>query len=137
MNVDLQGVSIDPIQPKIRVARQTTVKSFLKNNVGVIPKGEATCHITVNGKYLHKPGNFKSDHWLLEGVKIEQGNYEVFCKSKKQMKEGELTEIAFTVKGKRVGTADITLASSLSGDSKNWDIDGLNQSVRTELIVAK
>lgn len=133
--VDLQAVSIDPIKSQIRVARQTTVKAYLKNNVSTLPAKDGTCHITVNGKYLHKPANVKSAHWLLQGIKVEQGNYELFLVTKKQIKEGESTEITFTIKGKRTGKADITLASSLSGNSLNWDIDGFNQSVSTQIIV--
>ena len=139
---DLQAVSIDPMKPTIKVGQQTTVKLFLKNNgPGIIAKGEATCHITVDGKFLNKPAGVKAIRkaWTLDGPVItKDGRYEIYLTNKAgdiSVNEPELQGVSFTVRGKKGGKGFITVVSSLSGSAQSSDVDGSNQSVSTEIII--
>lgn len=138
--VDLQAVSVDPLRPTISVGSQTTIVSNIKNNgPDNIPVGEAVVHITVNGKYLNKPAGFKSDRWELDTIYTNSvsKNYEVWVRNSKAVGVNEpgWPGFKFTVKGKTVGSGDITLTSSLSGNATASDYDGANQSARTVLII--
>lgn len=139
--VDLQTVSIDPLSPSIKKGSQTTIFANIKNNVGVIEKGGAKIHCTINGQYLSKPNTFRSVgiKWKLEAIKTQNGNHELFAVNAEPIPTGQLRfpGIKFSVRGKAIGVADITLVSSLSADSQSSDVDGANQSARTQLIVTK
>jgi len=134
--IDFQAVSIDPMKPKIKTTSQTTIVASLKNNgPDVIEKGDIIVHITVNGRFARKPNSFSSKAWKLQGIKTEQGNYEIYAENKSPIEMNETTELKFIVKAKAVGKIDITLVSTVAPTSSASDINGDNQSVRTELIV--
>ncbi len=142
--VDLQAVAIEPLKPKIKVKAQTTVKVFMKNNgPGEIPKKQGVFHVTVGGKFLNKPSGVKSPDslWALQGPIISKdGKYELYFHNTSPIPVNDGSKdievaIAFYVKGKKAGKAEITLASSLSADAEVSDADGNNQAVTTEIIV--
>jgi hypothetical protein len=134
---DLQAVSIDPGKPSIKVGEKTFIEVVMKNNgPHSIPKGEATCQVTVNNKCLSVPykTGFTSHRWSLVAVKRSKGHVNLFFKTSGEMGIGS-TSFRFNVTGKAVGKSDVTLASSLSGNATGSDIDGNNQSVSTEVII--
>jgi len=131
---DLEATSIDPVKREIRSGSQTTIIAELKNNgPDILPAGEATAHVTVNGRFANKPNGFKSKGWKLDGIKTVEGNYQLYFTSIKDMGVNEKSPFQFAVKGKKAGKIDITLASTVMGQAS--DVNGTNQSVSTELIV--
>ena len=146
--IDLMAVSIDPAKvvkgnPEFPgdlfpgSAFQLVVD--MKNNgPDTLLKGEGTCQITISSKDLIlaiKP-KFVSKKWKLLGVKKIKNQYNLFLETKADMMKDEPDcGFYFNVKAKVAGTSFATLASSLSVTSMSSDINGTNQSVRTEIVI--
>lgn len=140
-NVDLQGVSISPVRPKIKVGSQTTIDIAMRNNIGSIPVGEAEVHITIDARFLNKPSNVKAigGEWALQtAIQTKDNKYELFFVNSLgeiPVDNQKIHGFKFTVKGKKPGTAAITLSSSLSPNATSNDVDGANQPASCEVIV--
>lgn len=141
-SVDFAAVSIDPGKISINKGEKTFIQVSMQNNgPDVLPAGEGTCQITLNNKLLSLPVNrgFKNlsgEVWKLVAVKRTQGTVNLFFKTIADFPIGT-ADFQFNVTGKAYGTADITLASSLSATATSSDPNGTNQSVSTQLIISK
>lgn len=138
-NVDLQVASISPQKASIGKGKQTSVVVEMKNNgPGPISKGSAQVKVTVSWFSSYKPSqfNFYDKSWKLDIVEKVGDSYVIHTRNAKALPQSTShSKFKFSVKGRKPGKIDLTVASTLSRDTMDSDIDGSNQSATTEIIV--
>ena len=146
INVDLQGVSVDPLPGTIGKGQTATIVVAMKNNGPcIIPQGEATAQVTLIGDYLDlgAPLNFLDicGQWSYLGVISKDGHHDLFFQNNAGSIPvgGKYCGFQFDVKALTVTPANaptgVTMASSLSATATTVDLDGKNQSAGTEIRI--
>lgn len=146
-NVDLQAISIDPLQPRIGKGETTSlVVSMTNNGPCPIPKSEARFTVTLPDAYLEPAKQLKiSDgcvpaKWTLFNQTHTDGFYTLtFSNAGGPLPAGG-TPCAVSFNIKAIGQNEsepvtISLVSSLSALATTGDVNGINQSVLTKLHI--
>lgn len=141
--VDLESVGMGAKPISITAGKTARITVIIANNLGEIPKGEATAHITVNGRYVSVPDNIGFRHldkkiWKLKHKELLNGNYELYFTNILPIGKvgGNAQGFVFTIRGTKVkGDCDITMYVSLSLEATVSDINGENQSAQMVITV--
>lgn len=145
LKVDLQAVSVSPVNFKLDPGKSTQIEVVMRNNGPcVIPKGQATTQITINTEHLEVPANigFKDEcnEWIFVTSTSSGNLMNLFFRNNGADLPvgGKFCAFRFTVtaRAKSAGTSVITLASSLSATATTADMNGNNQSAYAEIEIA-
>lgn len=145
LQVDLQAVSISPVDVTLQPGKETQLEVVMRNNGPCeIPKGEATAQITLNTEHVEVPSDIRfSDecgHWTFLTSTSSGNQKNLFFRNNGSALPvgGKFCAFRFSVKAKTksAGISTITLASSLSASAKSSDMNGNNQSAYTEINIA-